>query len=464
MSVSFSRLLAGSETLRASGSAGIMVTTRIIGALGTLAYTALMARMLTPQEFGMVWTLWSAVFIAAYLTTLNIGATAIREVVRARATGNDSSAAGFIIISRRVLFIASGPVIAGFVGLIWWRNPAIIHDYPIAVYLAAATIPVMGWNATNAAQAAALDQVLRSQLPGMLLRPIVFIAALGMIWLIGLSIGPEAVVAIYLIVVVLIALVQNALVRRYFGFMKSAVPNITGWKRWISTGLMLAPNRLLSDRLKDVLLLISVAPLGTVGVAQMAVALSIVNSLNFGIVAVETSFAPKTARSLTHDLAGGGTHTFRRATHFIAFSGILKMAMVIAGAITLWLLMPLIISLFGPDYAASESVIWWFLLIPLANVFFGNTSLVMQVFDQRTEFFMTSLLALIALPLVGIYGVPWVVANGVDPLMATAALFALTMVLLQAFRWFLCCWRTGIDVSFLGALIRRQRQIREPAL
>ena len=459
------RSLTGSETLRASGSAGIMVTTRIIGALGTLAYTVLMARMLTPQEFGMVWTLWSAVFVASYLTTLNIGATAIREVVRARATGNDAAAAGFIIISRRILFIASLPVIAGFVGLIWWRNPAIIDEYPIAVCLAAATIPVMGWNATNAAQATALDQVLRSQLPGMLLRPLVFVASLGLIWLIGLPLGPETVIAIYLTVVVLIAFVQHTLVRRYFSFMRLAVPDITGWKRWISTGLLLAPNRLLSDRLKDVLLLISAVPLGAVGVAQMAVALSIVNFLNFTIVAVETSFAPKTARSLTRDLAdGGAAHEYRRATHFIAFSGVLKMGMVSAGAIMLWLLMPLLIRLFGPDYAASAPVIWWFLLLPVANVIFGNTSLVMQVFDQRTEFFFTSLLALVALPMVGIYGVPLVVASGVDPLIATAALFALTMVCLQALRWLLCWWRTGIDVSFIGALIRQQRQKKEPLL
>ena len=450
-----------SETFRTSGSAAIIVTTRIVGALGTLLYTVLMARMMTPQDFGIAWTLWSVVFIAAYLTTLNIGATAIREVVRARATGNNAAAAGFIIVSRRILFIMSLPAIAGFVGLIWWQNPAIMVNHPFAVYLAAATIPVMGWNATNAAQATALGQVLRSQIPGMLLRPLVFVAVLGAIWSIGLALELEIVIAIYLIVAVLISFVQYLLVWRYFSFMKPLKPDVSGWQRWIAAGLLLAPNRLLTDRLKDVLLLVSAVPLGAVGVAKMAVALSIINFLNFAINAVETAFAPKTSRSLARNLADGvDPRKMKRATHFIAVSGALKMGMVGLGVIALWLFLPLFISFYGPEYSASISLVWWFVLIPLANAFFGNTSLVMQVFEQRTEFFMTSVLALIALSMAGIYGVPVIVARGIDPLIATAGLFALIMVGIQALRWMLCWWRTGIDVSFLGALIRRQRQLQ----
>ncbi len=454
--------LAGSETLRASMSAGIMVATRVVGTLGTLVYTVLMARMMTPQEFGLAWTLWSAVFIASYLTTLNIGATAIREVVHARATGNDASAAGFIVISRRILLVVSVPVIAGFVGLTWWRSPELLADHAVAVWLAAATIPVMGWNATNSAQAAALDQVLRSQVPPMLLRPLVFMTVLGAMWALALPLGLESVIAIYLVIVILIALVQFKLVWPYFGFMKSAAPDVTGWRRWVGAGLLLAPGRLLTDRLKDLLVLISSVPLGAVGVAQITVALSLINFLNFAINAVETSFSPKTARSLTRDLANGvAPRDMRRAIHFIAVTGVLKMAMVVAAVLVLWLLLPLIVRLFGPAYADAAPAAWCFMLIPMANAVFGNTSLVMQIFDQRTEFFLTSLLALATLPLVGIYGVPVLIARGMDPLIATAGSFAFAMVALQALRWLLCLWRTGIDASFLGALIRRQLLARE---
>lgn len=450
-----------SETLRTSGSAGLIVSARVIGTLGTLVYTVLMARMMTPQDFGIAWSLWSAVFIAAYLSTLNIGATAIREVAHARSTGDDAAAAGFIKVSRKMLFAATLPAIAGFVALIWWQNPAMMSNHSIAVWLAAATIPVMGWNATNAAQATALGQVLRSQIPGMLLRPLVFVATLGAIWLSGLTLGLETVIAIYLCVALLISAVQYVMVRQFFSFTKSVRPDVSSWRRWIAAGLLLAPNRLLTDRLKDVLLLLSAVPLGAVGIAKMAVALSIINFLNFAINAVETAFAPKTAQNLTRNLADGvSPREMKRAIHFIAITGVLKMAMVGAGAVALLLFLPLLIRLYGPEYSDSAAVVWWFVLIPLANAFFGNTSLVMQVFDQRAEFFLTSICALLALVLAGIYGVPLLVARGADPLIATSVAFVFTMVGLQAVRWMLCLLRTGIDVSFPGALIRRQQQLR----
>ena len=456
------RFFSGSESLRASGSAGLMVVTRVIGTFGTLAYTVMMARMLDPKEFGLVWTLWSAVFIASYLSTLNIGATAIREVTRARALGNEAAAAGFVILSRRVLVSMSGLVMMAFGALIWMRNPEIVAQHPVAVLLAAVMIPVMGWNATNASQAVALDQVLRSQIPAMLLRPLVFVVALGAIWTAGITIGLEVVTGIYLTVVVVIAMVQYALIRPFFGFMKDVTPDITGWQRWISTGLMLAPNRLLTDRLKDVLLLISAVPLGAVGVAQMAVALSVTNFLSFTINAVETSFSPKIARALSqNDAPNGVPQNSPRTTHFLAISGLIKLGMMAGGAVMLWLCMPLIMALFGQGYAQSADLMWWFYLVPLSVAVFGNTSLVMQMFDQRMAFFLTSLLALISLPVMGLFCVPYLVAAGHDPLVVTAACFAVTLIALQAVRWALCCARTGIDVSALGSALRWHRQTQQ---
>lgn len=460
MMAAIGRSAAGSETLRAGGAAGIMIFVRVLGAFGTLAYTVILARMLSPQDFGLVWTLWSGAFIAAYLSTLNIGATAIREVVRARASGNDAAAAGFVIVSRRVLLLACLPVVTTFLGLIWFRNPHMAESYPIAVLMAAAMIPVMGWNATNAAQAVALDKVLRSQVPGMVLRPLVFCVVLGCAWLIGISVSLEIVVGLYLSIVGLIAMVQFVLLRRFFDFMRNTKPDTTGWQRWITTGLLLAPNRLLTDRLRDVLLLVAAIPLGAVGVAQMAVALSVVTFFSFAVNAVETSFAPKISRSIARALSEGDhAHEDTRTLHFIAISGALKLGLMAAGAAVLWLFMPLVIGLFGSDYAASEAVIWWVFLIPLASALFGNTALVMQLFDKRRAFFITSVFALLAILGVGASVVPMIVALGHDALNVTAAGFAVTMIALQAVRWALCRITTGMDVSAIGALARWYKHI-----
>ncbi|MDJ0992318.1 MAG: hypothetical protein QNI90_01975 [Dinoroseobacter sp.] len=450
--------LSGSETWRAGSAAGIMIAARVLGAFGTLIYTVMLARILSPEEFGLVWTLWSGVFIAAYLSTLNIGATAIREVVRAKTYGNNAAAAGFVVVSRRVLLCVSLPVVAAYVALIWARNPEVTDTYPMAVLLAAAMIPVMGWNATNSAQAVALDQVLRSQVPAMLFRPFVFCFVLGAAWLTDTPLSLEVVVGLYLAIVIVIALVQFALLRQFFDFMTTAKPDTSGWQRWLATGLLLAPNRLLTDRLRDVLLLIAAIPLGAVGVAQMAVALSVVTFLSFAVNAVETSFAPKISQSITRAFCEDKcAREDPDALRFIAISGAIKSGILATGALGLWLFMPMVIRLFGVDYAASEGVIWWLFLIPLATAIFGNTALVMQLFDKRRVFFLTSVLALFALLLVGTFIVPMVITNGVNALQATAAGFALTMVALQAFRWALCRTITGMDMSAFGAFIRWQK-------
>lgn len=453
-----------SETLRASGSAGLMVMTRVLGTVGTFFYTVLMARLLSPAEFGMAWTLWSAVFISAYLCTLNIGAAAIQEVVRARVAQQDDIAAGFIIVSRRILLLMAIPTMLAFTTVIWWSDPSILENHPLAVMLAAATIPLFSWVMTNNAQATSLDQVLRGHLPAMLLRPAVFLALLGAVWLMGVQVGLAGVIGIYLAVAMVIALVQFRLVRPYFAFMRTTVAVTGQWRRWVRAGLMLAPGKLLSDQLKHLVILVSAIPLGPASVAQIAVALSIVNLLNFAITAVETSFAPKTSRSLNRDLAAGcPARDMQRATHFIAISGALKMVLVCGGIAFLWLLMPFLISMFGPDYTAAIPAAWWFVLIPLSKVVFGNSLLTMQVFDRRGDILWTSILGLLALPLGGIWAVPALIAAGVDPLIAAAATFAFIMASLQALRWVLCLWHTGIDCSFPGALIRWRRHNRRQA-
>lgn len=459
LSTRIQSLFGRSETLRVSGTASVLIAIRTLGTLGTFAYTVLMARMMSPQDFGLIWTLLSAVYLCSYLTTLNIGAVAIREMVKARSAGDDATATGFVVISRRILLVVTGPAVLGFVGVIWWRNPAVLADHWIAVLIAAAMIPVMGWNMTNSQQATALGQAVRSQMPRELVRPFVFLVALGTVWAIGVTLNLEEIIALYLVIVVLVALFQYVLIARFFAFTKGQTPNITGWKRWMFSGIMLSPTRLVSDQLKSVLIMAAALSLGSAGVAKLAIALNIVNFMNFAVTAVEMAFSAKTSQSLLQGVkAGVPGKQMIRATHFIAVSGALKMGLVIAGMLLFWLLMPSLIGLFGPGYEDSIGVAYWLLLIPASKAFFGNTILIEQIFDHRLEIMISSLLGVAALPLAAYFIVPAMARNGTDPVTATAIVFALVLTGLQALRWAICLWRTGVDASVPGALWRRHRQ------
>lgn len=454
-------LFGRSETLRISGIASVLIAIRMIGTLGTFAYTVLMARLMSPQDFGLIWTLLSAVYLCSYVTTLNIGAVAIREIVKARNAGDDAAATGVITVSRRILLIVSGPAVLGFVGVIWWRNPMILSDHWPAVLIAASMIPIMGWNMTNSQQATALGQSVRSQMPRELVRPIVFLVALSAIWVIGVSVNLSEIIGLYLLAVILVAIFQYLLLARFFAFTKGLTPQTHGWQRWISSGLMLAPTRLLADQLKSVLIMAASLSLGSAGVAKIAIALNIVNFLNFAITAVEIAFSAKTSQSLLQGVkAGVPGRQMMRATHFIAISGVLKMALVSAGLLVFWLLMPSLIGLFGPGYADSLGAAYWLLLIPASKAFFGNTILIEQIFDHRLEIMISSLLGVAALPLAVFYVVPALAQAGADPVTATAMVFALVLTGLQALRWAICLWRTGVDASVPGSLWRRYRQKR----
>jgi O-antigen/teichoic acid export membrane protein len=459
LSTRIQNLLGRSETLRVSGTATVLIAIRLLGTLGTFAYTVLMARMMSPQDFGLIWTLLSAVYLCSYLTTLNIGSVAIREIVKARAAGDDATATGFVVISRRILLVVTVPAMMGFVGVIWWRNPEVLADHWLAVLIAAVMIPVMGWNMTNSQQATALGQSVRSQLPRELIRPLVFLVALGSIWVVGVTLNLEEIIALYLLVVVLVAVFQYVLIARFFGFTKGQTPHILGWQRWILSGLMLAPTRLVADQLKSVLIMAASLSLGSAGVAKIAIALNIVNFMNFAITAVELAFSAKTSQSLLAGIKAGvpGPQMFR-ATHFIAISGVLKLGLVTAGMLVFWLIMPQLIGLFGPGYGESLGAAYWFLLIPASKAFFGNTILIEQIFDHRLEIMISSLLGVAALPLAATFVVPVLVRNGADPVTATAMVFALVLTGLQALRWAICLWRTKIDASVPGALWRRAQQ------
>ena len=465
LSTRIQSLFGRSETLRVSGTASVLIAIRTLGTLGTFAYTVLMARMMSPQDFGLIWTLLSAVYLCSYLTTLNIGSVAIREIVKARSVGDDATATGFVVISRRILMAVTGPAVLGFVGVIWWRNPAVLADHWIAVLIAAAMIPVMGWNMTNSQQATALGQSVRSQLPRELVRPMVFLVALGAIWVIGVTLNLEEIIALYLLVVVLVALFQYLLIARFFSFTNGQTPQIQGWQRWVFSGLMLAPTRLVADQLKSVLIMAASLSLGSAGVAKIAIALNIVNFMNFAITAVEIAFSAKTSQSLLAGIKAGvpGRQMFR-ATHFIAVSGALKLGLVTAGLLVFWLLMPALIGLFGPGYGESLGAAYWLLLIPASKAFFGNTILIEQIFDHRLEIMISSLLGVAALPLAAAFVVPVLARNGTDPVTATAMVFALVLTGLQALRWAICLWRTGVDASVPGALWRRTRQKSKAAL
>jgi len=430
--------LRSSQTARLGMMSVLVAGAHVLGTLATFGYTLIMARLMEPEAFGLVWTIWSAAFVISNLVTLNLGAVAMAELVRARTEGEDALAAGFISFSRLTMAVFSPLGMLALAGLMAWQHPQVMAENPLAILIGALGVPVLAWQQQNSAQAVALHMPVKAQLPRDLVRPFLFLAVMSALWFAGRRLSPEMAIGLYLCAAVLASGLQFALVRDGFAFMRAAGRDRGRWTSWVQSAVILIPARLISQQLKNVLMLVAALALTTVGVAHMNVALSIVSILNFMVTAVEMVFSSRTSAAL---VKGNDP----RARRLIAASGLLKLVPVVLGAVLLYVFSGWFAGLFGPKYAEAAPATQWLLAIPVARAIFGNTVIVLQIRKRRGIILWTSLVAVAAM----VVAAPLV--SGGQDVERVAATLAAILVLLFAVQWLLCLRATGIDTSVFSA-------------
>ena len=429
----------GRSEARTLGIASIAsVLVRGVGTVATLGYTLLMSRTMSPADVGTVWSIWSASFIVAPFVTLNIGGAAVRDIVAARALGKDEIAAGFVVASRRLLTITAPVVCVAFLVAAYAYDAQSVRDNLYGYLAATLSIPVLGWIQTNASHAAALHRALLSQVPRALIRPLLFLAAFTIIWVVSYRPTVNFTLGLYFLAICLAAIVQFLLLRKSFGFMRDVRPDTSHWRQWVGAGIAVAPMLLLTEYLKNVVILFCGLALHAAEVGTVAIALSIIGFLNFGMTAVDAQFAPKISGALARQ-------NRRRAARLQAFSNVLKFVPTLLAAAVLYWAAEWILGLFGEHYAAGAGATAWFLLMPLSRAVFGNATLVLQVSGHRVDILWTTLAGL-CLMAAGAY------AGGVlYGLTGAAAGCSLAYCALMAMRYLSCRARTGMDTSIFSA-------------
>ena len=435
----------GRSEARTLGMASVVsVLVRGVGTAATLGYTLLMSRTMSPADVGTVWSIWSVTFVVATMVTLNIGGAAVRDIVAARALGRDEIAAGFVVASRRLLTITAPVVCVGFLVVAYAHDPQSVHDNLYGYIAATLSIPVLGWIQTNASHAAALHRALLSQVARSLIRPLLFLSAFAIIWALSYQPSVNFTLGLYFLAVCLAAFVQFALLRRSFSFMREVQPDTSPWRQWVGAGLAVAPMLLLAEYLKSVVILFCGLALHAAEVGTVAIALSIIGFLNFGMTAVDSQFAPRISGALAR-------RNGVRAARLQAYANVLKFLPALVAAAVLFVAAEWILGLFGAHYAAGADATAWFLLIPLSRATFGNATLVLQVGGHRGDILWTTLVGL-GLMAAGAYagGLNW-------GLTGAAAGCSVAYAALKALRYLSCRARTGMDTSIFGtpaALLR----------
>ncbi len=353
---------------------------RVAGNLLTLGYTLILSRLATPAEFGLVMSGFSWAMLLSIGFALNVESGSIRFLVKYREDEQTALAAGFVRFNRIIITSISALLAVGLAavlvtGLADWNSQGV----QIFV-LACLAAPVVAVTRVYARHATALGQVLRGGVPIMFARPAVIFALVGAVWLLGLEPSAVQLLALILVGFVATALLQYWLLRDTFAFLKGASRDFADSRKWIETGLMMAPLLVIRDNLKHVIVASAGLALAAEDVGLVALALSIMSLLYFAVKAVDISLSPQ----LSSACQGGNKP---RVAQLIKVAAKLKVAVVAMGIIALAGAGGWILGLFGADYIAAWAPLMAVLLIPAADAICGPAQIVLNVSGQQRKIF-----------------------------------------------------------------------------
>jgi O-antigen/teichoic acid export membrane protein len=379
--------ITGSGTGAMMSSAVVLIGARVCGSLLTLVYTLLLARLTTPDSLGIAMWCLSFALLGSVLVSMNVESGALRFLVRHLSDGDNARAAGFVRFSRRLIVIAA-PVVFAALLLIGWLRADTMDQAAFQAYVVALCImPVIALTRLYARNAAALDAVLAGTLPVMLIRPLLFTLVLAVVFGLGLTMSADVIMLLFLAASALTAFIQFRLLRAKFGFTTGVKPDTGDWPVWFKTGLMLSPMLILTEFRKDLIITSAAFGMSSEAVAQLAIALALLNTLMFTLTAIDTSFSPKVSRAIHQG-------DVPRYTHLLSTSAAFKCATLLVLGISIWLFRDFILGLFGPVYVEARDTFFILFLMPLSTAIFGPTWIILNILGHRAEILRASLIGI----------------------------------------------------------------------
>lgn len=421
---------------RLFGTAGALISGRVLGTVLSLAMTILMARMLTPGELGTVFAAMSACVLASILATANVEIASARFVLGYLQERRIADAGGFLRLVYGLPLVTL-PLVAGAVALLTLAGEVRVGWTLLAAGIAAA--PFFALARAQARISLALDRVLIGALPRQLLRPAVFCMVFGAAYAAGSPVTPAFAMALFLACWVATAALQAALLRPHIADMLAAPPAFGEARSWLSVGVRSAPLLVWNDHQRDLPILAAAVVLSGGDVARLGISLSIISLLGFTLSAAEQVFVPRIARAVIRaDLPSAQRQldvlTGVRALFFAA------------GTPVILLILPHLLALVGKEYEVISLDFWVFLLLPLSTVTFGPVAEVLNISGHVRELMIGTLTGICALAVLTAVGASTAGLLGAGLGIVAAA------TLMQAILLHFCRARTGLDPSILGAL------------
>lgn len=419
----------------------LLIVARVGANLLALVWTFLLARMLAPEQAGIVFQVMALAQIASALVTLNVESGSLRFLTGPMAARDLDQATGFIRFNRRLNVVLCLPVLVGLGLVIWRAGSGQVVGLLSVIVIAGGAVPLIALARMTARHATALGAVRYGLLPRLLSGPAVLaLGLLGMYWA-GTTPTVAAVLALYALSEAVAALIQQFLLRHHFAFLKQARGSFADWRAWMGQGLWLSPGLVMTEYRKSMLIAAASLVLTDGDVSRFAVAFSIVNFINFGVVAVDVAFSPRIASALATDQPA-------RCNHLLRLSAVIKLAGLALGVLLVFAFGRAVLGLFGPEYAPAQDALYILLLLPLVSILAGPWTVLLSSQGQgRADFIVNVSGAVVTLLAIGSGG--WIA--GLEGAAWGAAAAAAFMSALGA--W-MCQRSLGVDATALSLLQR----------
>lgn len=362
----------------------VLVGSRFSGSLLTLFYTLMIARLASPEEFGLAMLGLSYALLGSIPLSMNIESGAVRYLVAYANEETPEKASGFLRFNFYVLM--GGAAIIAALALIGWGAGVLdlrTVEGRVAI-LALLTAPVVATTRVYGRHASALDQVLRGSLPRMLIRPALFCVVLLAVWGAGLPVGADLVMGLFLAAALVTAGIQSWLLRETFRAPRAAKPDLGDWASWVKTGLSLAPLLLMRENLKNIIVVSAGFALGRADVGRLALALSVLSLIIFAVKAVDMVVSPRLSKAIQ-------SGQMRRAQKFLGGAAAIKLLGTGVGLGLVAVLGPWLFGFFGETYQAAVGIMIVLFAIPIADALFGPTDTVLNITGNRQSVLIVSI-------------------------------------------------------------------------
>jgi O-antigen/teichoic acid export membrane protein len=210
--MSGSALSPARQFLRSSGTMVLLYA----GATGlTFVVGVLLAQMLGPRGYGFYALAMTTGTMVGLVTEFGLPVLAMRETGTARASGEWGRLRGLLHWADRTVLALSALLIVGTYAGYYWFQPAGGSEYLATLIWAVAMVPFVAIAKLRSFVLIALDHVLASQVPTMILRPVFFLAGCGAwLWFAG-ELAPVAAMAAQAVGAALVMLLIVALYLRH---------------------------------------------------------------------------------------------------------------------------------------------------------------------------------------------------------------------------------------------------------